>query len=226
MRITWYGQASFKIESDAGLKIVTDPYDPETAGFRPFPEAADIVIKSSSNDDFHDNDHLVPKSPGASVIDALEVAKQGGAISSHGISFRTIEAMEHDQHPSGHPDQNAMYRFAVDGVEIGHMGDMGNDFSEEQIAFFSGINVLLSHAGGFPVISLEELKRIVDRVEPNLVIPMHFRTLCFKPRTMHFITEFLGLFGEDAVDFAFGCSVELSLESLPSPTRSLVLDYF
>ncbi|MDE0112575.1 MAG: MBL fold metallo-hydrolase [Albidovulum sp.] len=226
MRITWYGQASFGIESGSGIMIVTDPYDPETSGFKPFPDKADIVIKSSSNDDFHDNDHLVPKKTGASVIDALELAKQGGATASHEIGFRAITAMEHDLHPSGHPDQNAMYRFEVDGIRFGHMGDMGNDFSEEQIEFFSGVNVLLSHAGGFPVISLEELKRVLDRVRPNLVIPMHFRTLCYKPRMMHFITEFLELFGESETDFAFGCSAELNPEKMPDPTRSLVLDYF
>ncbi len=226
MKVTWYGQASFGIESRSGIRIVTDPYDPEKAGFKPFPDAADIVIKSSSNDDFHDNDHLVPKKPGACVIDALEVARRGGSATSHEIGFRAIEAMEHDLHPSGHPDQNAMYRFEVDGIDIGHMGDMGNDFSEDQLAFFSGVHVLLSHAGGFPVISLEELKRIVDRVRPNMVIPMHFRTLCFKPRMMHFITDFLELFGEDEIDFAFGCSAELESQDLPEPTRSLVLDYY
>jgi len=226
MKITWYGQASFGIESKAGTRIVTDPYDPDKAGFKPFPEQADVVIKSCSNDDFHDNDHLVPKREGASVIDALEVALGDGAVSSHGIGISAIEAMEHHLHPSGHPDQNAMYRFAVDGIEIGHMGDMGNDFSDQQIEFFAGVNVLLSHAGGFPVISLAELGRIVDRVKPNLVIPMHFRTLCFKPRQMLFINEFLDMFGEENTDFAFSCSTELHRDQLPEPVRHLVLDYF
>ncbi|MCE2523046.1 MAG: MBL fold metallo-hydrolase [Rhodobacteraceae bacterium] len=226
MKMTWYGQASFGIESADGVRIVTDPYDPDKAGFKPFPDPADIVIKSSSSDDFHDNDHLVPKKAGADVIDALEVALHDGSVSSHGIGFSAIEAMEHELHPSGHPDQNAMYRFGIDGIEIGHMGDMGNEFSEEHIEFFRGVNVLLSHAGGFPVISLEELKRIVGLVRPNLVVPMHFRTLCFKPREMHFITEFLKLFGEETVDFAFGSVAELCLDDLPAPTRSLVLDYF
>ena len=225
MKITWYGQASFGIESDGGVMIVTDPYDPDKAGFKPFPDAADIVIKSSSNDDFHDNDYLVPKKPGAMVIDALDVALDGGNVSSHGIGFAAIEAMEHALHPSGHPDQNAMYRFEMDGIEIGHMGDAGNDFTEEQIEFFRGVNILLSHAGGFPVISLEELERIVGLVQPNLVIPMHFRTLCYKPREMHFITEFLALFGEEETDFACGCTVRLDRKDLPPPTRSLVLDY-
>ena len=140
MKITWYGQASFGIETNSGIRIVTDPYDPATSGFKPFPDPADIVIKSSSNDDFHDNDHLVPKKPGAAVIDALVVASTDGSVSSHGIEFKAVEAMEHSLHPSGHPDQNGMYRFRVDGMEIGHMGDMGNDFSDEQMEFFSGVN--------------------------------------------------------------------------------------
>ena len=225
VKVTWYGQASFGIESEAGIRIVTDPYDPEKAGFKPFPDQADIVIKSSRSDDFHDNDHLVPKRAGALVIDALDVALGDGEMSSHGIRFGAIEAMEHRLHPSGHPDQNAMYRFAVDGIEIGHMGDMGNDFSDQQIGFFAGVNVLLSHAGGFPVISLPELRRIVDRLQPNLVIPMHFRTLCFKPRQMLFINEFLDMFGEEDTDFAFSCSTELHRDRLPEPVRHLVLDY-
>ena len=229
MNITWYGQASFGIESDSGIRIVTDPYDPEKAGFKPFPEPADIVIKSSSNDDFHDNDHLVAKRPGARVIDALVVASATGTgrgeTESHGVRFATIEAMEHRDHPSGHPDQNAMYRFSVDGISIGHMGDMGNDFSPAQVDFFRDVDVLLSHAGGFPVISLPELVRIIGETRPRLVIPMHFRTLCFKPRSMHFITEFLKLFPEEEVDFACDCRATLSADQLPTTTRALVLDY-
>ncbi len=122
MQITWYGQASFGIESANGTRIVTDPYDPEKAGFKPFPDAADVVIKSSSNDDYHDNDHLVPKKEGADVIDAFPLALECGETTSHGITFKAIEAMEHPGHPYHGPDQNAMYRFMLDGIEIGHTG--------------------------------------------------------------------------------------------------------
>ena len=225
MKITWYGQASFAIESDGGTRIVTDPYDPEKAGFRSFSDPADIVIKSSSNDDFHDNDHLVPKRDGATVIDALEVALGSKEASSHGITFNAIEAMEHLEHPSRDPDQNAMYRFNVDGIEIGHMGDMGNNFSDAQLSFFMDVDVLLSHAGGYPVISLEELNRIAEIVRPRLVIPMQFRTLCYRPCEMLFISAFLESFGEERVDFACTSAVSLRLRDLPSETRALVLDY-
>ncbi len=225
MKITWYGQASFGLEASSGLRIVTDPYDPATSGFKPFPDAADIVIRSSDNDTFHCNEQLVPKRPDATVITALEVAQSGGETVSHGVTFRAIEAMEHLDHHLHDPDQNGMYRFALDGIDIGHMGDMGNPFSDEQMTFFEGVDVLLSHAGGFPVIALEELVRIADTVKPKLVIPMHFRTLCYKPQEMFFITEFLKHFPEDKVDFACASSVDISRDTLPSETRGLVLDY-
>ena len=163
---------------------------------------------------------------GAEVVDALVVAQSGGSAAAGGVSFRAIEAMEHIDHPSGHPDQNAMYRFAMDGIEIGHMGDIGTPFTEAQLEFFGGVHVLLGHAGGFPVISLEELMRVVAAVRPNLLIPMHFRTLRYRLRNMFFITEFLQHFPDEKVDFASDCEVELALTALPEPTRALVLDYF
>ncbi|MCY4260152.1 MAG: MBL fold metallo-hydrolase [Rhodobacteraceae bacterium] len=225
MKITWYGQACFAIESRDALRIYTDPYDPEKTGFKPFIEPADIVIKSSSNDDYHDNDHLVPRRKDASVIDALQLALDTGRAAVRGIEFRAIEAMESLDHPSGHPDQNAMYRFTIDGLSIGHMGDMGNPFSDDQMAFFEGCDVLLSHAGGFPVIEIAELQRIIAHLKPPLVIPMHFRTLCYKPQNMHFITEFLQIFAADQVDFACTSSIELTTADLPDSTRALVLSY-
>ena len=226
VEFTWYGQASFGIVPANGLRIVTDPYDPEKAGFRPFPDPADIVIKSSSSDDFHDNDHLVPKNPGATVIDALKVALDGGGTSSHGVRFAAIEAMEHSDHPSGHPDQNAMYRFSVDGLDIGHMGDMGNDFSDAQLEFFDGVNVLLGHAGGFPVITLEELMRVIGHVAPSVIIPMHYRTPEYIPRDMFTIDEFLRIFPEELVDAAGKSTITIDANGLPDTTRALVLEPF
>ena len=225
MKITWYGQASFGIEADTGLRIVTDPYDPETSGFKPVPDAADIVVMSSDNDTFHCNEHLVPKRDGAAVVNALTVAQSGGSTETHGMTIHAIQAMEHVDHHRHDPDQNGMYRFTLDGISIGHMGDMGNPFSEAQMKFFSGVDILLSHAGGFPVISLDELDRIVATVKPKLVIPMHFRTLCYKPQEMHFITEFLKHFPDDKTDFACASTTEISKSDLSGTGRALVLDY-
>jgi L-ascorbate metabolism protein UlaG (beta-lactamase superfamily) len=226
MRITWYGHASFGIETETGLCIITDPYDPDRSGYRPFPKHADVIIKSSSTDDGHNNDHLVPQRDGSEVIDALGLALSGETISSHGVTFRAIEAMEHEKHRDHNPDQNAMYRFSVDGVEIVHMGDIGNRLSNTQIDFLRGADILLALAGGFPGIELHELKNAIDKTRPRIVIPMHFRTLRYRFKNMHWIPEFLSYFPNEKVDFAFSCDAKISKKDLPSETRVLILDYF
>jgi len=66
MKLKWYGQACFLITADNGLKIVTDPYTPETSGYVPVTEAADIVIRSSDNDSFHCRADLIPATPSSS----------------------------------------------------------------------------------------------------------------------------------------------------------------
>lgn len=225
MEITWYGQASFGIKSSDGLLIVTDPYDPATSGYRPFPEAADIIIRSSDNDDFHCQADLVPQKATTTVITALDVANSGKPQTSHGIRFTAIKAMEHVDHNLHDPDDNGMYRFVVDGIDIGHMGDVGNPLSAEQLDFFRGVDVLLALAGGFPVIALEELKKVIDEVKPKLVIPMHFRTLRLKPRNALWISEFLSYFDDADVDFACSSTATLTKERLPEQTRVLVIDY-
>lgn len=227
MKLKWYGQASFLITADSGLMIITDPYTPETSGYAPVTEHADIVIRSSDNDSFHCRADLIPGTP--TVITALDLARDGGETTVKGIPIHAIEAMESINHPSGHPDQNGMYRFVVDGIHIGHMGDVGNPLSDAQIAFFEGVDVLLALTGGHPTIDLDDLKTLIDGAQPRYIVPMHFRTLSYKPRKIHWIEAFLKYFDEDKdVDFAFGYETSLtraSIDALPSHPRVLVLDY-
>jgi L-ascorbate metabolism protein UlaG (beta-lactamase superfamily) len=118
-----------------------------------------------------------------------------------------------------------MYRFEIDGVHVGHLGDMGNALTEEQLRFFAGIDVLLALAGGHPTIRLDDLKAVIDRVQPKLVIPMHFRTLPYKPRNMFWIQSFLNYFNDDEVDFACDYETSVAKNSLPEKTRVRVLSH-
>jgi L-ascorbate metabolism protein UlaG (beta-lactamase superfamily) len=105
------------------------------------------------------------------------------------------------------------------------MGDMGNAFSDTQIDFFKGVDILLALAGGHPTIELDDLKTVIDAVRPRLIIPMHFRTLRVKLRNMLWIQSFLDYFDEKDVDFAFDEEVTLTRDSLPESMRVLVLDH-
>jgi L-ascorbate metabolism protein UlaG (beta-lactamase superfamily) len=223
VQLKWFGHACFLITTDDGLKIVTDPYTPETSGYRYVDVAPDIVIMSSDNDSFHCRADLVPGQP--TVINALQVAQSGKDRVERGVCFQAIAAMEALHHREHDPDQNALYRFGVDGISIGHMGDIGNPLSDQQLSFFKGIDVLLALAGGHPTIELDDLKTVVDVVQPRLVVPMHFRTLRYKPRNIFWIQNFLDYFDPKDVDFASDCETTLTKDKLPEKTRVLVLTH-
>lgn len=222
MRLTWHGHACFRIVADDGLVVVTDPYDPETSGYRALREPADVVVRSSPTDDFHCNAHLVPGDP--TVVEALDLARSGATRTIGGVPFRATLA-EEAKPDVADQDVNAMYRFVVDGVSVGHLGDAGAPLTPEQIDFLSGVDVLLALAGGPPTIPLAALRAAVDALAPKLVIPMHFRTLRLKLTQIAWIPEFLDRMDGLPVDFAFSESVEISRETLPESTRVLVLDY-
>ncbi len=225
MKLKWYGHASFRITTSRGVSIITDPYDPETSGYAAYVEPCDIVIMSSDNDLFHCNTHLVPGEH--LTINALTLARSGATHTSHGVTFAAVEAMEALDHREHHPDQNAMYRIEADGIDIGHMGDVGNPLSAQQLAFFDGIDVLLALAGGHPTIALPDLQTVIRAVKPRLVIPMHFRTLTYKPRNTFWIETFLRDFDDQDIDFALSSEVTITRERLPpvGAARVLVVDY-
>ena len=223
MKLKWYGHASFRIITNSGSSIITDPYDPRTAGYKPFSEPADVIVISSDNDSFHCNEHLIP---GEHItINALELARSGQARVEHGVRFTAVEAMEALNHREHHPDQNGLYRMVVDGISIGHMGDIGNALTQAQLELFFGVDVLLALAGGHPTLELDDLETAIKFIKPKLVIPMHFRTLTYKPRNMFWIESFLERFDDAEVEFACSSEIELSALSLPEQTRVLVMDY-
>jgi L-ascorbate metabolism protein UlaG (beta-lactamase superfamily) len=223
MKLKWYGHASFRITSSQGISIVTDPYTPELAGYPPVIEPADMVIVSSDNDDYHCRYDLIPGDP--VVVNALEVAVNGGERQELGVLIRAIQSMEMEDHPYHAPDQNGMYRLVVDGLHIGHMGDVGNPLTEAQIDFFKGLDILLALAGDTPTIRLDDMKTAIDTTHPKIVVPMHFRTLTYKPRNTLWIQSFLSYFDDDQIDFACAFEVNLVKSDLPASTRIMVLDY-
>ena len=137
-----------------------------------------------------------------------------------------VEAAEWDLHPEhAVPGQNGMYRFTLDGIRFAHMGDVGNPLTDRQIAFFEDVDVLLALAGGYLTITLPDLMTMIHAVRPKLVIPMHFRTLTYRPRNTMWIESFLAHFKDEDVDFACDHEVELRRDDVPDRTRVLVMDY-
>lgn len=218
VRIKWYGHASFLIEGD-GIRIVTDPYTPASSGYDPITEAADIVIMSSATDSFHCNAAMVPGDP--MVINAMEITEL--PVEVKGIRFSAVPAMESIIHKT-HPDNNAMYRFAVERLEIGHMGDVGNPFSETQLAFFKGVDVLLALTGGPPTIELDNLDKVISAIQPKITIPMHYKTDKCKLTRILPVSDFTSRYPAEIVHYTNRTEIELSQSKLPKGHQIYVLN--
>lgn len=224
MQVTWFGHAAFGLTPETGPKIITDPYTPEGVGYAPISESCDLVIISSDDDSAHCRADLIAGDP--EVVNALHVAQNGGSVSACGTQVTAIEAAEWDHHPEHEvPGQNGMYRFTLDGIKCAHMGDVGNPLTDAQQSFFDDVDVLFALAGGYLTIELPDLMEMIHRTQPRLVIPMHFRTLTYKPRNTLWIESFLNHFKDEDVDFAFGATTTITKETIPERTRVLVMDY-
>lgn len=217
MKITWYGHACFQVHN--GVRIVTDPYTPDVANLRPIPDTADIVIMSSDDDPYHSCASAVPGQP--EVLNALEIARQGGSRTVGGVRFDAIEAQESIVHKTS-PDANAMYAFTVDGIRIGHMGDVGNPLTPEQLDFLRGVDVLFALTGGPVTIELSDLDAVLEAVHPRVVIPMHYQ-IPNLPLKILGLDAFTSRFPQEQVTVRPEAAVELTPERLPEQMRIVAL---
>ena len=171
MKISWLGHSCFKIESDGGKIIVTDPFD-EAVGY-PLPKAkADVVTVSH---DHHDHNHV------AAIGGNPAVVRGPGKKAAAGIEFEGI-ASYHDDRGGKRRGKNTIFSFEMDGIRVCHLGDLGHLLSEEDAAALGDVDVLMIPVGGVYTLDAGGAKKVVGQIRPKVVIPMHFMTpaLTFK----------------------------------------------
>ena len=218
MKIKWLAHASFLIEGE-GNRIITDPYEPnEIMDLPPVTEPADIVIRSSDDDEAHCFVDTIP--PGFELVTATEIVDSGATV--NGVDFQAVWAQESVKHKEVVRD-NAMYRFRLEGITITHMGDVGNPLSEAQMEALADTDILLALAGGPPTIELDDLHQVIERLRPKVVIPMHYR---IPGPNFHMlpVTAFTNHYPNSMVDWMETSEVEFTRTSLPDDTRIVVLE--
>lgn len=216
MKIKWLAHASFLIEGDS-LRIITDPYEPnEIINLPPVTETADVVVRSSDDDEAHCFIDTIP--PGFELVTATDIVDTGAT--AKGVAFSAIWSQE--SFAKEVVRDNAMYRFSLEGINITHMGDVGNPLTDAQMAALAGTDVLLALVGGHPTIALNDLHDVIERIQPKVVIPMHYRI----PGPRFFmlpVTDFTSHYPNELVEWSKSTQVELTQASLPDQTRIIVL---
>ncbi len=165
MKIKWLGHSSFLLTESTGMTVLTDPYDPNMVGYGFEPASVDIVTVSHGH---ADHNFLSAVKAKKKVIDAP------GKYECDGIHIAGYPSF-HDDSDGKLRGKNIIYKFGMDGVTVCHMGDIGEPCSPELIERLIPVNVLLIPVGGTYTVDAEAAKEYVDRLMPDIVIPMHYK---------------------------------------------------
>ena len=162
MEIKYLGHSSFLIKSKES-RLVTDPYD-SFIGIK-FPKIeADVVTVSHAHKD-HNRPDLVLGDP--------LVINLPGEFERHGIRIFGYQSF-HDKKGGAERGPNILYKIEVEGLTILHCGDLGLVPDEKFLDNIGDIDILMLPVGGVYAIDADEAVELIKKIEPSVVIPMHY----------------------------------------------------
>lgn len=169
MRIKWLGHSCFKITSKAGVRILTDPFD-DNVGYKIPAVETDIITISHGHFDHNFVD---------CVKGNFEVVSKVGNFYVKDIPITGIHTY-HDGEEGAKRGNNIVYTFEIDGIKLCHLGDLGHELTPSQIEMIGKVNILLIPVGGIYTLNYEEAIKVVQQLNPGIVIPMHYKTPALK----------------------------------------------
>jgi L-ascorbate metabolism protein UlaG (beta-lactamase superfamily) len=177
---------------------------------------ADIVTVSH---DHHDHNNI------SAVKGHPTVIRNAGFYEIGGVHM-FAQKSHHDANMGADRGGNLIFKFRMDGVEICHMGDIGEDCSTMLVESMVPVNVLLIPVGGTYTIDAETAKDYVDKIMPDIVIPMHDRTKDCE-LDIDKVNQFLDLFDDDDIVYVEGNTVEFDRADFDGEsTKVYVLEKF
>ena len=160
MEITWYGLSCFRMVERKHATVVTDPYG-TTIGLPELKLRADIVTISH-------------KARGHSHLSAVGSTKQvldGPGEYEIGSVFITGIATYSKENKGRH----VLYVFDMGGLSVAHLGDLQQVPEQKEIEALGEVNILLTPVGGGNSLNASQAAELVSLLEPNVVIPMHYK---------------------------------------------------
>lgn len=198
MDIKYFGHAAFFIKTKTA-KIVTDPFDPKMMGMK-FPKTqADIVTVSHQHGDHNFLDQI----EGAQVFD------WPGEFEKVGVRIFGYQSY-HDKNKGADRGENILFKIEAEEISVLHLGDLGVVLDQEAVDEIGDVDILMVPTGGFFTIDPQEAVEVVRRIEPALVIPMHYQNDPMNPEIkskLAPLSEFLEKIGQQEATFVEKLSV-------------------
>jgi L-ascorbate metabolism protein UlaG (beta-lactamase superfamily) len=206
--ITWLGHSCFRIKGSQAI-IITDPFPPEL-GYMLGKQTANIITVSHQH-------------PSHSYVQGIggepRIIKGPGEYEISNILIIGI-ATFHDNQRGQVRGKNTVYVMEIDGVSVCHLGDLGHMLSTEQVEEIGNVDILFLPVGGGSTISAAVATELILQLEPNAVVPMHYKTPAIK-RELDSVDVFLKEMGIGQIEPR--PKLTLSKSNLPLSTQVFLL---
>ncbi len=210
MEITWLGHSCFRIKNNP-VTIITDPYAPDI-GYCLGKPTAHIVTVSHQH-------------PGHSYAEGVggepRLVTGPGEYEISDVLIMGV-ATFHDNKKGADRGKNTVYVIDVGGVSVCHLGDLGHVLTAEQVEEMENVDVLLLPVGGVSTIDAARAVEVVRQIEPQIIIPMHYKTEAVK-RDLAPVGKFLKEIGVEESEPLPKLTVNKT--SLPATTQVTLLKY-
>ena len=158
MHLSWLGLSSFKMETKDAV-LVMDPYSPKVSS-KPLRAKADIVTISQLGNPVHGHIDAIQGEP--FVID------HPGEFELKGIYVQGVAVPMKDPKKS-----TTIFWLDVEGMRVVHLGNLETMLSADVLEKMDGVDILMLPVGGSGL-ELKQAVKLVNDIEPRVVIPMHY----------------------------------------------------
>ena len=166
MKIQWIAHSCFKVYLESGKTLLFDPFD-DSIGYTREDTQADVVLVSHGH---YDHSSL------AHIKEGYQLINTPGTFEVDSIKIEGLPCY-HDKEEGKKRGENIIFKVQAEGLTLVHLGDLGHIPSEELYEKIGQVDILFIPVGGFYTIDAQEALTICKRLEPNIIIPMHYKTL-------------------------------------------------
>lgn len=172
MKITYFGHSCFRLVED-GYAIVIDPFK-DVEGYKDVKTTADMVL--CSHDHFDHNAVTGVKRKVSGVENPFLI---------------TMMQTFHDEKMGQERGKNLVHIISVKDKTYVHLGDLGHILNDKQVSYIKNCYCLFIPIGGTYTINIEKALQVIEKVNPQIVIPMHYKNGKYGFSVLENLSDFL-----------------------------------
>jgi len=217
MEITYLGHSCFRVRGrDAA--IVTDPFSPKYGYTMGRPSAGIVTVSQEGGPDRDDHAYV------EGVAGEPHVVNGPGEYEISNLLINGVRTYAGAGGNGGQLRLNTVYVIDVDELRVCHLGELAGILTAEQVESIGSINVLMVPVGGGETIGPNLAAQVVSQLEPNIVLPMHFRIQGTRSERLEPVDRFIREMGAKSLTPVPKISLNAK-SSLPSDIQLTVMEH-